>query len=75
MKEEKKAVDIKLAISAYISNDYITEDRVRLELYRRLSKASNKEALSPLKSLLKLKAFPETSKIPLSKVTSKSGWK
>ena len=43
MKEEKKAVDIKLAISAYISNDYITEDRVRLELYRRLSKATNKE--------------------------------
>jgi len=43
MKEEKKAVDIKLAISAYISNDYITEDRVRLELYRRLSKAGNKE--------------------------------
>ncbi|OUR70855.1 transcription-repair coupling factor [Arcobacter sp. 31_11_sub10_T18] len=43
MKEEKKAVDIKLAISAYISSDYIVEDRVRLELYRRLSKASNKE--------------------------------
>jgi len=43
IKEEKKAVDIKLAISAYISSDYITEDRVRLELYRRLSKAGNKE--------------------------------
>ena len=43
IKEEKKAVDIKLAISAYISSDYIVEDRVRLELYRRLSKASNKE--------------------------------
>ena len=37
---EKKTVDIKLAISAYISDDYIHEDRVRLELYRRLSKAS-----------------------------------
>ena len=43
IKEEKKAVDIKLAISAYISSDYIVEDRVRLELYRRLSKATNKE--------------------------------
>ena len=43
MKEEKKVVDIKLAISAYISSDFITEDRVRLELYRRLSKATNKE--------------------------------
>ncbi|SKB62107.1 transcription-repair coupling factor [Malaciobacter marinus] len=42
-KEENKNVDIKLAISAYISNDYISEDRVRLELYRRLSKASSKE--------------------------------
>ncbi len=38
-KEEKKSVDIKLAISAYISDEYINEDRVRLELYRRLSKA------------------------------------
>ncbi|WP_368028647.1 transcription-repair coupling factor [Arcobacter sp. s6] len=40
-KPEKKTVDIKLAISAYISDDYISEDRVRLELYRRLSKASD----------------------------------
>lgn len=38
-------IDIKLAISAYISEDYISEDRIRLELYRRLSKALNKEEL------------------------------
>ncbi|MDD2639967.1 MAG: helicase-related protein, partial [Arcobacteraceae bacterium] len=38
-----KTVDIKLAISAYISSEYISEDRVRLELYRRLSKALRKE--------------------------------
>jgi transcription-repair coupling factor (superfamily II helicase) len=44
-KPEKKTVDIKLAISAYISDDYIHEDRVRLELYRRLSKASDKESI------------------------------
>lgn len=31
-------VDIKLTINAYISSDYIFEDRLRLELYRRLSK-------------------------------------
>ncbi len=37
-KKETQTVDIKLAISAYISSDYIVEDRVRLELYRRLSK-------------------------------------
>ena len=40
-KAEKKSVDIKLAISAYISEEYINEDRVRLELYRRLSKAND----------------------------------
>ena len=40
---EKKNVDIKLTISAYISSDYIYEDRIRLELYRRLSKAKSKK--------------------------------
>jgi transcription-repair coupling factor (superfamily II helicase) len=40
--EEKATVDIKLTISAYISSDYISEDRLRLELYRRLSKAKDK---------------------------------
>ncbi|MGA1931982.1 transcription-repair coupling factor [Arcobacter sp. YIC-464] len=44
-KEENKTVDIKLAISAYLSDEYITEDRVRLELYRRLSKCHDKEAV------------------------------
>jgi len=34
-----KEVDIKLSISAFISDNYIPEDRVRLELYRRLSRA------------------------------------
>jgi len=33
-----REVDIKLSISAFISDSYIPEDRVRLELYRRLSK-------------------------------------
>lgn len=41
LKDEKKSVDIKLAISAYISEEYISEDRVRLELYRRLSKVED----------------------------------
>jgi transcription-repair coupling factor (superfamily II helicase) len=43
IKEETKSVDIKLTISAYISSEYISEDRVRLELYRRLSKATAKD--------------------------------
>ena len=41
--EEKKAVDIKLSITAYITSEYISEDRVRLELYRRLSRAVTKQ--------------------------------
>ncbi len=43
LKEEKQEVDIKLSITAYISSDYIGEDRVRLELYRRLSRALEKK--------------------------------
>ncbi len=34
---KKAKVDIKLAISAYISDEVVSEDRLRLELYRRLS--------------------------------------
>ena len=37
-KESKKVkVDIKLTISAYISDEVVTEDRLRLDIYRRLS--------------------------------------
>ncbi|MBE0496029.1 MAG: transcription-repair coupling factor [Campylobacterales bacterium] len=36
-KSEKKEIDLKLSISAYISPECVGEDRVRLELYRRLS--------------------------------------
>lgn len=36
-----KEVDIKLTINAYISDAYIFEDRVRLELYRRLSRCQS----------------------------------
>jgi transcription-repair coupling factor (superfamily II helicase) len=39
---QKLSVDIKLTISAYISSDFIVEDRVRLELYRRLSRSISK---------------------------------
>lgn len=37
----KKEVDLKLSISAYLSDELISEDRVRLELYRRLSKCES----------------------------------
>ncbi len=38
---KKKEVDLKLSISAYLSDELISEDRVRLELYRRLSKCES----------------------------------
>ncbi|MBT6108305.1 MAG: transcription-repair coupling factor, partial [Campylobacteraceae bacterium] len=43
--EKKTQVDVKLAISAYISSELISEDRVRLELYRRLSQCEDIEAV------------------------------
>lgn len=36
---ERAKVDIKLTISAYISDEVVTEDRLRLDIYRRLSQA------------------------------------
>jgi len=45
IKEEAQGVDIKLTINAFISSDYVSEDRVRLELYRRLSRCINKASL------------------------------
>ncbi len=38
---ERKKVDIKLTISAYISEEVVQEERLRLELYRRLSHCEN----------------------------------
>ena len=38
---KKKEVNIKLNISAYINDEYINEDRIRLEIYRRLGKCEN----------------------------------
>ncbi len=38
---KSKEVEIKLSVNAYINSDYISEDRVRLELYRRLSKCES----------------------------------
>ncbi len=38
---QTKHIDIKLSVNAYINSDYIREDRVRLEIYRRLSKCES----------------------------------
>jgi len=39
--ESREKVDIKLSISAYLCDEVIQEDRLRLELYRRLSQCNN----------------------------------
>ncbi len=36
-----KEVDMKLSVSAFINEEYIAQERVRLELYRRLSKCAS----------------------------------
>ncbi|EAK2628479.1 DEAD/DEAH box helicase [Campylobacter coli] len=38
---EEKKIDLKLAINAFLNSELINEDRLRLELYRRLSKCKN----------------------------------
>ncbi|MCK5294351.1 MAG: DEAD/DEAH box helicase, partial [Arcobacteraceae bacterium] len=42
VKEEVQSVDIKLTVNAFISHEYVSEDRIRLELYRRLSRCHDK---------------------------------
>ena len=37
----KKEVEVKLSVSAYLSSDVIGDDRIRLELYRRLSRCES----------------------------------
>ena len=39
--DASKSFEMKLSISAFISPDYIPEDRIRLELYRRLSSCAS----------------------------------
>ncbi len=39
--KEMTQIDIKLSINAFLNTDLINEDRIRLELYRRLSKCQN----------------------------------
>ncbi len=42
-KEENFQVDIKLSVDAYLNEELISEDRLRLELYRRLSQCSSSD--------------------------------
>ena len=38
--KKESQIDIKLSVNAFLNSDLITEDRLRLELYRRLSKCN-----------------------------------
>ena len=43
MKQEENEVEVKLNINAYISEEVVKEDRLRLDLYKRLSKCETLE--------------------------------
>jgi transcription-repair coupling factor (superfamily II helicase) len=45
---QNQNIDIKLTINAYISQELISEDRVRLELYRRVSKLKSVNELNEI---------------------------
>ena len=44
-KQAKQTIELKLSINAYLSNDFIQEDRLRLDAYRRLSKATDTQQI------------------------------
>ncbi len=44
-KEEKHSVDMKLSINAYINEELIPQDRLRLEIYRRLSQTNSQQEI------------------------------
>jgi len=48
--QEKSSMELKLSVSAYITPETITEDRVRLELYRRLSKCKTPNEVYEIES-------------------------
>jgi len=47
-KREESSIDINLSVNAYLNEELIGEDRLRLELYRRLSQVES------LKEILRL---------------------
>ncbi len=49
-KEENFQVDIKLTVDAYLSEELISEDRLRLELYRRLSQSNSIDEVYKIES-------------------------
>ncbi len=50
---EESDVELKLGVNAYISKDVVSEDRLKLELYRRLAKASTLEEVWEIEEEMK----------------------
>ena len=48
--EKNREIDIKLTVNSFISSDLVLEDRLRLELYRRLSKAKSRFEVSEIEA-------------------------
>ncbi len=46
--KEESEVEIKLSVNAYLSSDLIADDRLKLELYRRLARANSLEEVSEI---------------------------
>lgn len=46
--KEESEVEIKLSVNAYLSSELIGDDRLKLELYRRLAKAASLEEVSQI---------------------------
>ena len=46
--EEAKDVELKLSVDAYISSEVVAEDRLKLELYRRLSNVESLEEIAQI---------------------------
>ncbi|AQW83912.1 transcription-repair coupling factor [Campylobacter pinnipediorum subsp. pinnipediorum] len=47
---KRQSVDLKLSVNAYLNPDFIKEDRLRLELYRRLSKCTKSSEVFEISS-------------------------
>jgi len=50
---QKAEVEVKLSVNAYLSKELISEDRLKLELYRRLSQAQDVDEVSEIEEEIK----------------------
>lgn len=48
--KENREIELKLSVNAFLNSDFISEDRLRLELYRRLSKCKDIKEIYEIQS-------------------------